>query len=65
MVPVNPGKWLLHCHVNDHKQAGMETIFEVERKVVWGTYDEGIPAIIDIYVKRKGNHYSEVAILNV
>ncbi|XP_065054474.1 hephaestin-like protein isoform X2 [Rhopilema esculentum] len=36
MTPVNPGKWLLHCHVNDHKQGGMETIFEVKKKIRWG-----------------------------
>jgi manganese oxidase len=23
MVPDNPGKWMLHCHVNDHIDAGM------------------------------------------
>ena len=34
MVPVNPGKWLLHCHVNDHKKSGMETIFEVQSSIV-------------------------------
>ncbi|KAG2457280.1 HEPHL protein, partial [Polypterus senegalus] len=25
----NPGTWLLHCHVNDHIHAGMETVFTV------------------------------------
>ena len=34
MVPVNPGKWLLHCHVNDHKKSGMETTFEVQSSIV-------------------------------
>lgn len=29
MVPDNPGKWLFHCHVNVHLQAGMQAFFEV------------------------------------
>jgi FtsP/CotA-like multicopper oxidase with cupredoxin domain len=29
MVADNPGIWLLHCHVNDHIDAGMLTRFEV------------------------------------
>lgn len=29
MEAVNPGTWLLHCHVSDHIHAGMETIFTV------------------------------------
>lgn len=29
MVPDNPGIWLLHCHVNDHIDAGMATRFTV------------------------------------
>eukprot|EP00794_Sanderia_malayensis_P014201 gene14201-15683_t len=37
MVPVNPGTWLLHCHVNTHKEAGMETRFTVKKSVFqWG-----------------------------
>ncbi|XP_063806721.1 ferroxidase HEPHL1-like [Pseudophryne corroboree] len=30
MVAINPGTWLLHCHVSDHIQAGMETTFTVK-----------------------------------
>ncbi|XP_014771914.1 hephaestin-like protein [Octopus bimaculoides] len=30
MVPENPGKWLLHCHVDDHIIGGMNTIYTVE-----------------------------------
>lgn len=30
MVPDNPGKWLFHCHVNDHLDAGMLATFTVE-----------------------------------
>ncbi|XP_006903188.1 PREDICTED: hephaestin-like [Elephantulus edwardii] len=29
MVATNPGTWLMHCHVTDHIQAGMETLFTV------------------------------------
>ena len=29
MVPTNPGTWLLHCHVHDHLDAGMETRYTV------------------------------------
>ncbi|MGI9039241.1 MAG: multicopper oxidase domain-containing protein, partial [Gemmatimonadota bacterium] len=29
MVPDNPGKWMFHCHVNVHLQAGMQGFFEV------------------------------------
>lgn len=25
----NPGTWLLHCHISDHLQAGMETVFTI------------------------------------
>jgi FtsP/CotA-like multicopper oxidase with cupredoxin domain len=26
----NPGKWMLHCHVAEHIEAGMRMVFEVE-----------------------------------
>jgi FtsP/CotA-like multicopper oxidase with cupredoxin domain len=29
LVPVDPGKWMLHCHVLEHADAGMMTVFEV------------------------------------
>jgi manganese oxidase len=29
MVPDNVGTWLLHCHVNDHILAGMQTRYRV------------------------------------
>ncbi|XP_033125758.1 hephaestin-like protein [Anneissia japonica] len=29
MVADDPGQWLLHCHVNDHLAAGMETTYTV------------------------------------
>lgn len=29
MVPDNPGKWLMHCHVNDHLAAGMIDTYTV------------------------------------
>lgn len=32
MVVSNPGTWLLHCHVNDHIHAGMETTYTVMEK---------------------------------
>ncbi|XP_018617415.2 ceruloplasmin [Scleropages formosus] len=30
MEPVNPGRWLLSCQINDHLGAGMEAFFEVK-----------------------------------
>lgn len=29
MIPKYPGTWLLHCHVTDHINAGMETVYTV------------------------------------
>ena len=29
MVPDNPGRWLFHCHVAPHLNAGMSSTFEV------------------------------------
>lgn len=29
MIPDNPGTWLLHCHVNDHIEGGMQALFNV------------------------------------
>lgn len=29
MVTNNPGEWLLHCHVNHHMVAGMETTYQI------------------------------------
>lgn len=29
MYPDNPGIWMYHCHVNDHIDAGMMTLFQV------------------------------------
>jgi FtsP/CotA-like multicopper oxidase with cupredoxin domain len=26
----NPGKWMLHCHIAEHLQAGMMTMFTIE-----------------------------------
>ncbi|KAK3764111.1 hypothetical protein RRG08_039283 [Elysia crispata] len=34
MLADNPGTWLLHCHVLDHIQAGMETTYTVLEKGV-------------------------------
>ncbi|XP_036368006.1 hephaestin-like [Octopus sinensis] len=28
----NPGTWFLHCHVNDHIAAGMETVYTILKK---------------------------------
>jgi len=28
--PSNPGDWLLHCHISEHLEAGMKTVFTVE-----------------------------------
>ena len=27
----NPGRWMLHCHIAEHLEAGMRMVFEVER----------------------------------
>ncbi|XP_077341097.1 ferroxidase HEPHL1-like [Lithobates pipiens] len=32
LVAGNPGTWLLHCHVNDHIHAGMETTLTVKER---------------------------------
>ncbi|MEL6502809.1 MAG: multicopper oxidase domain-containing protein, partial [Pseudomonadota bacterium] len=29
LVAVNPGKWMLHCHMLEHAAAGMRNWFEV------------------------------------
>jgi manganese oxidase len=29
MIPDNPGRWLFHCHVNDHYDGGMYAIYTV------------------------------------
>ena len=29
MIPDNVGTWLFHCHVNDHIEGGMQTLFQV------------------------------------
>jgi manganese oxidase len=29
MIPENPGRWLFHCHVNDHFDGGMYAIYTV------------------------------------
>ena len=30
MVPDNPGTWMFHCHVDDHMEAGMASLYRVE-----------------------------------
>jgi len=35
MVPTNPGTWLLHCHVHDHLEGGMETRYTVYKDPLW------------------------------
>jgi FtsP/CotA-like multicopper oxidase with cupredoxin domain len=30
MVPDDPGSWLFHCHVSDHMDGGMVTMYEVD-----------------------------------
>ena len=30
MVPDNPGAWMFHCHIDDHMDAGMVTLYKVE-----------------------------------
>jgi FtsP/CotA-like multicopper oxidase with cupredoxin domain len=31
MVPDTIGTWLIHCHVNDHFERGMQGLFTVTR----------------------------------
>jgi FtsP/CotA-like multicopper oxidase with cupredoxin domain len=26
----NPGRWLLHCHIPEHMEAGMMAVFDVK-----------------------------------
>ncbi len=30
MVPDNPGIWMFHCHIDDHMEAGMATLYKVD-----------------------------------
>ena len=30
LVPVDRGKWMLHCHILEHAESGMMTLFEVK-----------------------------------
>tara|TARA_R110002096_G_scaffold342549_5_gene535551 strand:+ start:429 stop:713 length:285 start_codon:yes stop_codon:yes gene_type:complete len=30
VVPLDKGKWLTHCHIQEHAEAGMMTLVEVE-----------------------------------
>jgi manganese oxidase len=30
MVPDNPGIWMFHCHIDDHMDAGMATLYKVQ-----------------------------------
>jgi len=29
LVPEDPGRWMMHCHVLEHAEAGMMTYLEV------------------------------------
>ncbi|MGH7819609.1 MAG: multicopper oxidase family protein [Candidatus Binatia bacterium] len=29
LVPLDPGRWMMHCHIQEHAEAGMMTLFEV------------------------------------
>ena len=29
MVPDNPGRWFVHCHVSDHLRLGMQAMYDV------------------------------------
>jgi FtsP/CotA-like multicopper oxidase with cupredoxin domain len=30
IVPDNDGIWMFHCHIDDHMEAGMVTLYKVE-----------------------------------
>jgi FtsP/CotA-like multicopper oxidase with cupredoxin domain len=30
LEPSNPGRWMLHCHIAEHLEAGMHAVFTVE-----------------------------------
>lgn len=32
MVPLDWGKWLMHCHILEHAESGMKTLVEVARE---------------------------------
>nr|XP_061799102.1 copper resistance protein A homolog [Nerophis lumbriciformis] len=46
-VPLDEGRWLMHCHILEHAAAGMKTILEVE-----GVGKEG-PAVAKVRRKRE------------
>ena len=29
LVPLDEGKWMMHCHILEHAEAGMVTLFEL------------------------------------
>ena len=33
MTPDSVGRWLLHCHVNDHMVHGMEALYDVKGSI--------------------------------
>jgi hypothetical protein len=39
----NAGQWLLHCHVNDHINAGMKAMYQVVRNDSIATELAGVP----------------------
>ncbi len=40
----NPGKWMLHCHVDDHRKAGMYTTYDIFPKKVETAKPEAVQA---------------------
>ena len=50
MVPTNPGTWLLHCHVHDHLEGGMETRYTVYKDPLWRKFCQEEPESHKIYL---------------
>ncbi|XP_072302201.1 ferroxidase HEPHL1 [Eucyclogobius newberryi] len=47
MVAHSPGTWLLHCHVNDHIHAGMETTYTIQELSSHGcSLDTGLMTLL-------------------
>ncbi|XP_077990958.1 hephaestin-like protein [Glandiceps talaboti] len=45
MIAKNPGRWLLHCHVSDHIDRGMEATYLIKEKA-----DENVSRSASVYV---------------
>jgi FtsP/CotA-like multicopper oxidase with cupredoxin domain len=56
MVADNPGRWLLHCHVNDHMTAGMFTLYTIAGPVPVSNYRVNTAPTRDGWMPFGANH---------